>query len=47
MYYTLKRIYTDTRNVEVLDKSVLEKWITENDKQQIILEVGEPITPTL
>ena len=41
MYETLKRIYVNTGNVEVLTKAVEKVWITEEQKQQIIDEVAK------
>ncbi|WP_312371887.1 XkdX family protein [Lachnoclostridium sp.] len=39
MYETLKRIYINTRNLEVLIKAEEKGWITEEQKQQIIDDV--------
>lgn len=39
MYDTLKRIYTNTKNVEVLTRAVEKVWITEEQKEQIMVEV--------
>ncbi len=39
MLETLKRIYSNTGNIEVLIKAEEKGWITEEQKQQIIDEV--------
>ena len=36
MYEALDRIYRNTRNVLVLEKSVVKGWITEEQKEEII-----------
>lgn len=41
MYETLKRIYTNTGNADVLTKAVEKYWITEEQKQQIIEEIAK------
>nr|DAF69109.1 MAG TPA: hypothetical protein [Bacteriophage sp.] len=41
MYETLKRIYINTGNVEVLVRAEQKGWITEEQKQQILDEVAK------
>ncbi len=47
MYTTIKRIYTNSQNentkeynILILDRAVEKGWITVQQKQQIIKEVG-------
>ena len=42
MYDTLKRIYRRTMNIKYLNNGVKKGWITEEEKERIIHEVGEP-----
>ena len=41
MYDTLKRIYKRTMNIKYLNNGVKKGWITEEEKEKIIHEVGE------
>ena len=41
MYYTLRRVYKKTKNKGYLDKAVKFGWITTEQENEIIAEIGE------
>ena len=41
MFYTMRRIYKKTKNKTYLDKAVKLGWITTDQENEIITEVGE------
>lgn len=38
MFETMKRIYKKTKDVTLLEKAVKKRWITEEEKKEIMTE---------
>ena len=41
MFYTMRRIYKKTKDKTLLDKAVKRGWITTEQENEIIAEIGE------